>query len=58
MTVQPGLELPPDMVNVVGANNAYVIRMYLVYVNASLVPYVAIGLDIAVKCIHPHHLVF
>ncbi len=41
MTVQPGLELQPDLVDVVSTNNTLPLRMYLMYVNTPLVPYIA-----------------
>ena len=56
MTVQPGLELRSDLVDVVSTDNMLILRMYLVYVDTSLVPNDALGLDIAVKCSYPLHL--
>ncbi len=37
------------LVNLVGANNMRIVRMYLMYVDTFLVPYVVFGLDIAFK---------
>ncbi len=56
MTVEPGFELQPHIVNVVGTNDSIILGMYLMYVDTSLVPNDALGLDIAVKCSYPLHL--
>ncbi len=58
MTIQPGLELWPDLVDLVGTNNMQVVAMYLMYVDTFLAPYVALGLDIAVRCYRPGHLFY
>ena len=56
MTVDPGLELRPNVINVVGTNDSFILRMYLMYVDTSLVPNVALRLDVAIKCRNPLHL--